>query len=165
MKLKKYNLIVLILILSIVFAGCGNNTVNEIDEADKYYDWATEKYYPKTYDVAKFIRNYELVVDDNIYVGKVDKSILSQEDYTPGNLRRFTVDYDLAVAISNSVFEHFGGKEFMNLTHSRVYEIEVDGEEIWYVRRTFKSTEVAGGDLNVIISKKNGQILKVWGGE
>ena len=79
MKLKKYILIVLILILSIVFAGCGNNTVNEIDEADKYHDWATKKYYPKTYDVAKFIRNYELVVDDNVYVGKVDKSIFSQK--------------------------------------------------------------------------------------
>lgn len=75
----------------------------------------------------------------------------------------FVVDDKLALAIGNAVIEALFGEDFIDKTRPNVYEIK--GENMFIIERVYKEPDIIGGDVCVAISKTNGKILKIWGGE
>lgn len=100
--------------------------------------------------------------DTGKFLGVVtDSDIDLTEDAT--NLKDFSVNEKLALEIGNAVIKSIQGEDHFNNTEFLVYEIE--GQNVIVVYRMPKNKQVLGGEINVAISKTNGQILKIWGGE
>jgi hypothetical protein len=73
----------------------------------------------------------------------------------------FVVTEALALEIGKAVLKHISGEFFYEET---LTVKEVKKQKLFVVSFTQEGF-VLGGDLNVAINKKNGKILKIWGGE
>jgi len=78
-------------------------------------------------------------------------------------LNGFEIDQELALDIGNAVLQSLGGKALLEETEFIVYELK--DKNIYVITRVPKDNNILGGDYNVAISKINGTILKIWGGE
>ena len=87
----------------------------------------------------------------------------SDEDY-PGleGGVKWEMDGEMALEIGNAVLESIYGAEIAEYDAYSVRYIE--DKEIYLVSRAI-GKDVLGGCFTVVISKKNGEILKVWSGE
>ena len=74
----------------------------------------------------------------------------------------FYVNQELALSIGNAVIKDFSGEKF--ILESTYIVKEIQDEDIFIVTRFPKKNQL-GGDINVAIDKRNGCILKIWGGE
>ena len=100
--------------------------------------------------------------DTGTFLGVVTDSDIDLNENT-SNLKGFVVNEKLALEIGNAVIKSLQGEDSISNTEFIVYEIE--GQNVIVVCRIPKNKQVLGGDINVAISKTNGQILKIWGGE
>ena len=90
---------------------------------------------------------------------------MSSDDYNTYINRDYgfemTVDEHLALEIWNAVIARLYSQAMIDSTDYTLYEVKE--ENIYVLSRYVKGT--LGGDINVAISKENGAIVKIWGGE